>query len=63
MRGDRFTMRRGELVDLSRERRCNSRAIKTCFRKTRQRMANGYFRRLIEEQLSLVNIDANGDIS
>jgi hypothetical protein len=43
MRGDRFTLRRGELVRLSRERRCNSRAVTTCFKRTFRRMANGEF--------------------
>jgi len=43
VRGDRYTRRRGELVFLSRERRCMSHGVKICFKKTRQRMASGEF--------------------
>ena len=52
MTGDRYTIRRGDLVRLNRPRRCMSRAVKTCFKLTRRRMANGYFRRLAEGALA-----------
>jgi hypothetical protein len=52
VRGDRYTLRKGELADLSRERRSNSHKIRICFKKTRMRFRNGYFRRRLIEQLA-----------
>lgn len=51
MRGDRFTLRQGDLVYLSRERRSASHKVRICFRKTRQKFRNGTFRRIAEQAL------------